>query len=479
MRCRIMIRPLATMVSLLFLAAEVQAQQSSKGTSDSPLVQPTQAALPLPNAGASQGYLFNLRPFGEDIGKSLAARGIYLTGRTIDEGFGNVSGGLKRGGLYEGYTSFGVDLDMNTIAGIKGGAFHVLISDLSGQNFAGYSGSQYAFNRVWAYAAAARLNEFSYEQSLFDGRLDLRVGRIPVGTEFDNSPVYCEFVNGLCAIPTAFLYDKGYPAYLTASSAGVARVNLSHQFYFNAGIYEDEPLLATQHHNNWPGSDWGFDKARGVTVPMQIGYRSTFKTDPYPRAFSIGGFIDTGDYSDSLLNSTGRNRLQYGGTAKLDHGKSGLWLQAEQMIWRPDVTSERGLTIFGGANFTTSGNPNVDNVFFAGASMKGLFSSRPNDTFNVMGQYIQLSSAYTTALTTNYQLRGIAKTASASEPFFEVNYGFAVAPGVTFKPFLQYIFNPDQAGVARPVSTNTHSLFIGAAISASFPDALGLPRLQL
>ncbi|MEJ0093169.1 MAG: carbohydrate porin [Methylocella sp.] len=463
--------------SLCFgFAAEAQ-EGSDIGTNASPLTQPPTQDLPLPNEGLSRGYFFNLRPLGEDIGRKLADQGIYLTGRTFNEGFANVSGGIKRGALYEGFTAFGVDLDMNRIAGINGGSLHLLFNDLNGQSFQPYSGSAFANNKVFSLSAAARLNELSYEQLLFDDQLDIRVGRVPVGTEFDTSELYCEFVTGLCAVPSGYAFTKGSPSYLTASTAGVAQLKLPYSLYFNAGVYEDEPLLATQHHNDWPGEDWAFDKARGATIPVQFGYRTTFATDPYPRAFDIGGFYDTGDYSDPVLNTTGENRVRFGGMAKVDHGKSGVWLQAQQLVFRPDRTSERGVTLFAAANFTTSGQTNISDAFFVGASIRGPFESRPNDTLNFVVQNIGLSNAFSANLDANLALRGIHQTLSRTETYVEVNYGLALTPGITFKPFFTYILDPDQFGVAKPTPTNTHAVFVGAAISAFFPESLGLPRL--
>lgn len=477
-----MLRKLSQLPAMLaFLACSGVAAQAAgdKGTNASPLTQPPSQPANPAASDASQGYLFDLRPIGSNLGAELASHGVYITGRTINEGLGNASGGLKHGAFYEGYTSLGVDLDMDRILGIKGGSFHVLVDDLNGANYFPYSGSLYTYNRIWAYTPAARLNEFSYEQNLFNGNLDLRVGRIPVGSEFDFSKVYCEFLNGICATPAAYTFNKGYPAYLTSSWAGVAQIKLPSSMYLNVGIYEDEPSMATQHHFNWPGEDWSFDKGTGVTIPVQLGYRTNFKTDPYPRAFSIGAFYDTQNYNDPLLNTNGVNRILYGGTAKTDVGKSHVWVQAEQMVWRPDFTSDRGLTLFAGGNFTPSGQPNIQTAFFAGLSMKGLYEARPNDTINLMGQALIFNQNYVNAVNSNMRLRGIYESMNPTEYEIELNYGLAVAPGITFKPFLNYIINPDQVGLARPSATNTHTLFVGAAISAFFPESLGLPRLKV
>ena len=75
------------------------------------------------------------------------------------------------------------------------------------------------------------------------------------------------------------------------------------------------------------------------------------QNDQYPRAFSVGGFYVTGTYADPLLNTNGQNRILAGGTAKTDYGLSQVYVQAQQMVYRPDA-SDRGLTLFGGASVT-------------------------------------------------------------------------------------------------------------------------------
>jgi len=151
------------------------------------------------------GYFFNLRPLGADFGRSLADRGVYFVGRNLSEELGNVTGGVTRGASFEGYTSVGLDLDMNRIAGVKGGAAHFLISDLQGQPFSAYSGSAYLNNRVFAgNGPALRLDELSYEQSLFDG-----------------SELYCTFITSLCRTPAAYAFDRGYLPYLASAWAAV------------------------------------------------------------------------------------------------------------------------------------------------------------------------------------------------------------------------------------------------------------------
>jgi carbohydrate-selective porin OprB len=463
------------MAALILSPALAVAQAQPNQTQPSLLI-PIEPPDQLPDSGTQGGYLFNLRPLGADLGRKLADDGVYLVGRGLYEGLGSVSGGVKRGVFAEGFTAFGADLDLDRIAGIKGGAFHFLVSDLTGQSFAAYSGSSYLNNRIFAgNGPGLHLNEFNYEQLLFNDRLDLRVGRVPAYTQFDGSELYCTFITSLCRTPAAYTFNRGYPPYLTSSWAGVAQVRISGPFYANVAVFENEPVLSQTNHAGFPGPDWGLQYADGVTVPVQFGYRTTLENDDYPRAFSIGGFYNTGSYADPLLNTNGLNRIIYGGAPKTDVGASEIYVQGQQMIYRPDRKTDRGLTIFGGANWATSGEPNVQRMIFGGAFYKGLFASRPHDTAGVAISLVNVNPLITERVDSILsQTNGGA--ASHAEIGYEVNYGVAIAPGLSIKPFVQFISHPDQAAVAAPSGNNTHAVFVGALLEWNLANMFGLPN---
>ncbi len=462
------------------IGAQAQSNSNDVGIGASPLLQPAHPAEPYPAPGVvSQGYFFNLRGLGTDLGKTLADYGIYLNGRTINEGIGNIAGGNQKGVFYQGFVVVGVDFDLSKIANIPSASVHVSINDLTGVPTLPYTGAAFPFNRVFAINAGARLNELSYEQGFFNDILDVRLGRLPVGTEFDFEDFYCEFINAICGTPAAFgSIGKGFPAYDASVWASVVRLQLPSHFYFRIAAYEDEPLLNTINHDGWPGEDWDFSKGTGVTIPMQFGYHTGFNSSPYPSSFSLGGMYDTGPYSDPLFNTLGLNRILNGGTARQDIGRSQMWVQASQVVWRPDMTNRRALTFFTGANFQTSGYNSMEDGFFGGWVLNGLFAERPNDTINFQFQYYNLNPLFTTAQNSLLQLQHSTKTLANNEKFIEFNYGLAIAPGITLRPFVQYIWNPDQSGVAKVNANITHAALLGLSISAFWPETFGMPRLD-
>ena len=464
---------LATMI-LLPAAAEAQSQPNPSYPS---LLIPIEPPETFPPSGTQGGYLFNLRPLGADFGQNLADHGIYIIARNLSDEIATVSGGQKQGLSFQGFTQAGLDFDMQRIAGIQGGSIHFLLNDLQGQPFYAWSGSAYLNNRLFAGDGPAfRLHELSYEQELFDQRVDLRLGRIAAYTQFDGSEVYCTFITSLCRTPAAYTFDRGYPPYLASSWAAIAQIRIAGPFYSNIAVYENEPEAATTNHGGFPGPDWGLNYANGATFPAQFGYRTTLQDDPYPRAYSVGGFYVTGTYADPLLNTAGQNRILTGGTSKLDYGLSQFWFQAQQMVYRPDG-SDRGLTLFGGGNWTTSGEPDVERMIFGGVYYKGLFTPRPNDTFGVQVSFLNVNPRITERLNSVLS-KTTGGQVSGAEIDYEVYYGLAVAPGMTLKPFFGFMSHPDQVDSPTPNGNLTHAVYLGVFFEADLAHLFGLPTLS-
>jgi carbohydrate-selective porin OprB len=59
------------------------------------------------------------------------------------------------------------------------------------------------------------------------------------------------------------------------------------------------------------------------------------------------------------------------------------------------MSSDRGLTVFGGANWATSSEPNIQRMLLAGAYYKGQFPQRSNDTIGFSTSLINVNPGIT------------------------------------------------------------------------------------
>ena len=125
----------------MILVSAIAEAQDQTGTTLPPLLIPLEPQETFPPSVTQGGYPFNLRPLVFDFRQTLADHGIYIIARNLSYEIATVSGGVKRGLLFQGFTQLGFDLEMEHIAGITGGAVHFLLDDLAGQPFYAWSGS--------------------------------------------------------------------------------------------------------------------------------------------------------------------------------------------------------------------------------------------------------------------------------------------------------------------------------------------------
>ena len=234
-------------------------------------------------------------------------------------------------------------------------------------------------------------------------------------------------------------------------------------------------MLADGNHGGFPGPDWGLNYSNGATIPGQLGYRTTTENDRYPRAYDVGGFVNTGRSADPLLDDAGRNRIQSGAKARMDLQSSVVYVQGEQTVYRPD-RSDRGIKLFGGADWAAGGQPDIERMVFGGVYWRGPFAARPVDTVGVAVSYTAVDSRITERINSVLAKDGGGQ-ASRGEISYQANYRFSVAPRFEVKPFAEFISHPDQEASARPSGNNTHAVVVGTLFEIDAPALFGLPTL--
>lgn len=458
--------PLALALSLAFpfIPRTGHAQEPSSA-------QAAQVSVPANGTTAwASGYLFDFSTFGEESGlaQRMADAGIYLNGGETGVLAGTVSGGAGRGAVFDNDVLLEIDLDLNRILGIPGAAVHIAIDDRVGGNLAKFTGDTLIVPQTFGPNEVLQFQELDWDQSLFDNHVLLLIGRQSPVMDYDALPVGCNFVfTDNCANPTPFASMNNGPPIAPASTYG-ARLSLhpNEETYLRFGIYEDNPNAESQLSNL--GDNWGFRYATGAFVPVELGYKTDFPTDPYPRLYAIGFFHDSSPFPDPLL-TTPR------GTPVLDQGRNWVYALAQQMIWRPDLSeTHRGLILFGDVMFG-SGEAQIHDFYQTGLSWQGPCASHPHDSVNFLVQYQVLDQRLAYAETLAANEAGIPGRVARGETDLELNYLWQVGAGVSFQPFLQYMIHPDQIGFAVPNPRLPSALTLGTEISFALPDSLGLP----
>ena len=112
------------------------------------------------------------------------------------------------------------------------------------------------------------------------------------------------------------------------------------------------------------------------------------------------------------------------------------------MIWREPGTKDQGIGVF--ARVTgSSGDRNPVSLFVnAGATWKGAFRSRPDDTIGLGAGFARISDSARQADGDVAFFSGTAYPRRTGETVLELTYQAAVTPWLTLQPDFQYIFSP-------------------------------------
>ncbi|MEN3209982.1 carbohydrate porin [Methylorubrum populi] len=435
------------------------------------------------------------RPFGND-GSAAAAADVLgqnatppaLSPGTFDLGNGlslllnytgqaaaNPIGGLRQGSAYAGQLFFGIDGDLQRLAGIEGGSFHVAVTNRHGRNLADDRiGNNTSVQEIFGGGQTTRLTLLSYQQKLFDNRLDIEVGRLVANINFLNSPIYCNFqTNSACGNPTFVFKTSNFTFWPVASWGGHVKAWLTDRVFFHVGAYEVNPLHQQPGDN---GLDFSTKGATGAIVPFELGYSTTFANDELPRNYGIGGWIDRSDYTDPVLDAAGGRRVLTGLSPATRFGRSGVYARFDQMVWRPDPKGIQGLTLFGVAMAGTGGRLVEDYFLEIGALQTGTFAGRPYDTVG----FVINTQAFSPLALGNIEAAqaslGLFRAIPRQQIMMELNYGIQVSPAIRLTPNLQYIVNPDQTRFPFYPKNIPDAFVVGAKLSVDLFTLAGLAK---
>lgn len=363
--------------------------------------------------------------------------------------YGNPYGGTEQG--FTSYNMFCADLKLDTdkLVNLPGGEFHLGFA----VNF-GTQLSQDVVGNVFPIQSAdvappgPRLTDLSYTQSLFDGKLSLRAGRVSIdslyGEEFAASAYFRSFTSvAFNAIPFAIFYNSpgafGYPATTWGARAKVSPVE---QFYAMAGIYNGDPDVGLA---NRYGLDFTFN---GPPFGIgEIGYRrNQAATDTgLPGNLKVGGFV------------LGGSVPEYDSEDSSD-GRFGVYAVADQALVRfGEPSTDRHLGVFGSLVVAPYEAVSPMTYYFSsGLVAYGPLERRPKDfvAFGLAyGAYSsQLRSEQAATATTKPQVY---------EMTVELSYGIQVLPGLIIQPGAQMLVNPG----GSPSTPSALALGVTAVVS--------------
>jgi porin len=249
------------------------------------------------------------------------------------------------------------------------------------------------------------------------------------------------------------------------------KVNPSKRFYAQIGAFEANRSLIPSN-----GFDFSTKADTGVMTAIEVGLQSASPLADHAYHVRLGGYRNSSPVSDPFLNTRGISRVQFKG-APLQHldGQTGWYAMGDVVLTRLGTDRRRNVTLFGGSIGAGEDYTIFRNQTILGAVVTGAFASRPEDTFGIVGSYIQLGPKEVDFLQTSRRAAGGTDTVRKAEGIFEINYGFKIARGIKANPNIQYIVNPDNILKPAAVHQSKNILAFGLRLSVEVGAVLGFP----
>jgi porin len=290
----------AALIGIAHSAAVAQAQAQAPG------------GRPEPQAGASEtsdkpsqppppSIASSLGPAGDPGGSrsALEKAGITYSLTYIGEVLGNVSGGMRRGSIYEGRLDFQVDADLSKLAGWEGATIHAQAFQIHGHGLSRY----YLGNLMTASGIEAlpstRLFELWLEQSFADGKAALKVGQLAADTEFLTSQYGALFVNATFGWPaiTGVNLPSGGPAYPLATPGARLKLAPVEGFTLLAAVFNGDPAgpgPGDPQRNNRHGLEFRTKDPAFAIAEAQFAYNQGKDAAGLPGTVKVGAWHHLG-----------------------------------------------------------------------------------------------------------------------------------------------------------------------------------------
>lgn len=155
-----------------------------------------------------------------------------------------------------------------------------------------------------------------------------------------------------------------------------------------------------------------------------------------------------------------------GATARRDHGRTSLWITADQMLMRNGPAENDGLVLLAAFAHNNPDTSLFEHFVWAGLLNRGFWAARPEDEFGFAITYYKVSYQLTATQDLQRDL-GLPFSGGAfgvqSHAFvLEANYALPIYRGADVQPEIEYFIRPGaQKAVpnALVLGLKTHVLF--------------------
>jgi porin len=371
---------------------------------------------------------------------ALEGRGVAFGIHYTHEYLGVVSGGLDRGGEYNGLLELDLDLDLEKALGWKGAALHAGGYAAAGESISarhvGDDGNVSNINM----RNTARLFELYLDQKLGDA-FTVRFGMLAddsqfydtAGSSFDSRGGGLFLNSDFGAMPL-LSFNVPEPIWPVAAPGVCLTATPTAAFTLRAAVYDGQAIPADDaDRRNLHGLDWRLSGDDGALVmveavlavnqPAAADGKSTAGPSGLRGIYKIGGFYHTGTFT--RWNN-----------ASATHGDGGGYCSACQMIWRENDRDNQGLSAFARVGGAPADRNVLDFTLEAGLHYRGLLPGRDADAAGIG----VASEHYSRAFSESERRAGNA--GRDHETVIECSYRAQLAPWLAVQPDAQFVVHP-------------------------------------
>jgi porin len=351
--------------------------------------------------------------------RQWADAGVSFRGDYVSETFAAVDGGLKRGRAYAQQVRMGVDADLERLSGWNGAIFHFTLNDRRGVGISSdYVGNRLPIQEDYG-GLYTRLTEFSLEQNLVGGQLNLRLGFFAMGNDLGGIALGCNFVNAaFCAHPLSLSGNSGWYNYPNARWGAALRYKLRPDLLLRSGVFQVNAKLGDKDNAFKPFAAG----TTGVLLPLELEYAPE------------GGHYKLGMYYDTSRAS------RQGGSGTVDE-RYGVYVLAEQMIIR-EGRANRGLSLFGQYTAHPETSAPMTRWYAVGVVKTGTFEGRDADSVALGVVRAEVNPRLRMAHVDSTPTPGGYASLPAGESAIELAYGWQLRRWLSVRANLQYIVDP-------------------------------------
>ena len=430
--------PLALVMLLVCAPAAFAQQQTSNDNFTDPTARVFELVLPADHLLGDWGGLRS----------KLEESGVTPRLTLVTDVAGNPSGGLSQGLTAPSSVELSLFFDLDKISGLKGGSVFMSSSERWGESLSKeYIGNVFSTQQIHGFQTW-RLIDVSYQQNLFDDRVELRLGRFATTDDFLVSAYNSGFMsNAFCGNPFGILLDApGMTAY-TGTWAALAKVKPTARSYVMAAVYNGDPTIRA---NKYHGLNLSMNGPPFAIA--ELGYQ----VNGLPGDSQLLGNYKLGVwYDDSQFTN-----FESGAGVR---GSSGFYALFDQVLVPfGSPGSNRGFGVFGSVTVAPDSDIQQLPLFItAGVSARGMVDARPRDTLS-----FGVASGYFSDELRRAQQKGQLPGPPGGQDYemvIELTYRIDYREGAFFiQPDLQYIIQPGGT------DSRDNALVLGTQIGINF-----------